>query len=181
MKARQGTARRYAKALFMITRDAGTGETAARELERFQEVIRQSPELGTVLGRPWVKPAERHAVALAVAERVGCGRTVRDLVALVASRGRMDHLREIVEAYRALVDEAAGRVRAVVRTAVPLIEDERRRLAGRLERALGKQVILEESVDASLLGGFVAQVGSLILDGSLDGQLQRMRERLARG
>ena len=48
-------------------------------------------------------------------------------------------------------------------------------------RALGKQVIVEESVDTSLLGGFVAQVGSLILDGSLDGQLARMRERLVRG
>lgn len=181
MKARQGTARRYAKALFMITRETGAAEAAADELDQFQEAVRQGPELVAVLGRPWVKPAERHAVAVAVAERVGCGKTVRDLVALVAARGRMDHLREIVEAYRALVDEAAGRVRAVVRTAIALTEDERRLLAGRIERALGKQVLLEERVDTALVGGFVAQVGSLILDGSLDGQLQRMRERLARG
>ncbi len=181
MKARQGTARRYAKALFMITREAGSAEPAVRELELFQDALRQSPELAAVLARPWVKPAERHAVALTVAERVGCGKAVRDLMALVASRGRMDHLPEMVEAYRGLVDEAAGRVRAVVRSAIALTEDERRLLAARIERALGKRVVLEETVDASLLGGFVAQVGSLILDGSLDGQLHRMRERLARG
>ena len=48
-------------------------------------------------------------------------------------------------------------------------------------RSLGKRIILEEQVDHTLLGGFVAQVGSFILDGSLDGQLGRMRERLAGG
>ena len=58
---------------------------------------------------------------------------------------------------------------------------EKQELAARLERALGKRIILEEQVDTTLLGGFVAQVGSLILDGSLDGQLARMRQRLARG
>jgi F-type H+-transporting ATPase subunit delta len=93
----------------------------------------------------------------------------------------MDHLPELVASYHALVDEQLGRVRAEVRTAVALSADEKRELAARLGRALGKQVIVEETVDTSLLGGFVAQVGSLILDGSLDGQLARMRERLARG
>ena len=68
-----------------------------------------------------------------------------------------------------------------MRTAVALTDDEKRWLAARLGQALGKQVVLEETVDPSLLGGFVAQVGSYVLDGSLDGQLARMRERLARG
>jgi F-type H+-transporting ATPase subunit delta len=74
-----------------------------------------------------------------------------------------------------------GRVRAAVRTSVALTDDEKKQLTTRLGRALGKQVIVEQTVDSSLLGGFIAQVGSLILDGSLDGQLARMRERLARG
>ena len=71
--------------------------------------------------------------------------------------------------------------RAAVRAAVAFTEEEKRQLAARLGQALGKQVIIQETVDPSLLGGFVAQVGSLILDGSLDGQLARVRERLARG
>jgi F-type H+-transporting ATPase subunit delta len=80
-----------------------------------------------------------------------------------------------------MVDETLGRVRAEVRTSVAFTADEKTQLAARLGRALDKQVLVDESVDTSLLGGFVAQVGSLILDGSLDGQLARMRERLARG
>jgi F-type H+-transporting ATPase subunit delta len=68
-----------------------------------------------------------------------------------------------------------------VRTSIPLTDGEKGQLANRLKAAVGKQVILEETTDANLLGGFVAQVGSLILDGSLDGQLARLRERLVRG
>jgi F-type H+-transporting ATPase subunit delta len=93
----------------------------------------------------------------------------------------MDHLPEIAAAYQKLVDEGLGQVRAQVRTAVALTAEERRQIAERLSRAVGKRVLIEEHVDRSLLGGFVAQIGSLILDGSLDGQLSRIRERLVTG
>ncbi len=62
-----------------------------------------------------------------------------------------------------------------------MTDDDKSRLAARLGQSLGKQVVLEETVDRSLLGGFVARVGSYVLDSSLDGQLRRMHERLARG
>jgi F-type H+-transporting ATPase subunit delta len=69
-----------------------------------------------------------------------------------------------------------------VRTAVPLTEADRTALSVRLGQALdSKQVVIEEVMDRSLLGGFVAEIGSLIVDGSLDGQLARLRQRLARG
>lgn len=181
MKSRQGTAQRYAKALFSIAREAGNVEAAGRELEQFAAQLAASPQLATMLERPWIKPADRQAVAVEVAKRAGASATVQKAVGLVAARGRMDHLPELVAAYRAMVDETLGRVRAEVRTAVAFTADEKEQLTTRLGRALGKQVLVEESVDPSLLGGFVAQVGSLILDGSLDGQLARMRERLARG
>jgi F-type H+-transporting ATPase subunit delta len=181
VKSRQGTAGRYAKAVFSLAREAGTAEAVGRELEQFAAELAASPQLAAVLQRPWIKPAERQAVATEVAKRAGCGASVQKAVGLVASRGRIDHLPELVAAYRALVDDELGRVRADVRTSVAFTADEKTQLATRLGRALGKQVLVEETVDTSLLGGFVAQVGSLILDGSLDGQLARMRERLARG
>src|SRR5438067_2043384 len=97
-----------------------------------------------------------------------------------AAQGRADHLEAIVAAFRELHDAAEGRVRARVRTAVQLNDAERSALTGRLSRALGgKHVVLEEVADRELLGGFVAEVGSLLVDGSLDGQLARMHRRLA--
>ena len=106
---------------------------------------------------------------------------MQDFLGLVADRGRADHLPEIIGAYQLLVDAELGRARAQVRTAVAFTDAEKQQLATRLERVLGKRILVEEQVDSSLLGGFIAQVGSLILDGSLDGQLARMRQRLARG
>ena len=69
-----------------------------------------------------------------------------------------------------------------MRATVVLSDAERTALAGRLGRVLGgKQIALEAVVDPALLGGFVAEIGSLLVDGSLDGQLARIRERLVKG
>ena len=181
MKSREATAKRYAKALLAVAREGGSIEAVGRDLDAFVEVVTGQRALEDMLLRPWIKPAERQAVAREVAQRAGLGKVVQDFVSLVAARGRTDHLREMAAAYHALVDEAMGRVTGEVRTAVPMTDDEKRRLADRLGQKLGKQVVLEEIVDRSLLGGFVARVGSFVLDGSLDGQLRHLHERLARG
>ncbi len=181
MRSRERTARRYAKALYDVAREAGTTEAVGQEIEQVAAVLARDAAAHDVLTRPWIKPADRRGVAMAIAQKVGTRKLVQDFVGLVAERGRADHLPEIVPAYRTLVDAELGRARAQVRTAVALTAGEKQQLSGKLERALGKRIILEEQVDATLLGGFVAQVGSLILDGSLDGQLARMRQRLARG
>lgn len=181
MRAHEGTARRYAKALFLAAREAGTTATVLDEIVTLQAVIHEYPDVRDVLARPWIKATVRRDVAAAIAEQSGASQLVRKFAGLIAERGRTDHLGEIVSAYRALVDDDLGQARAQVRAAVALTDDDKRRLAARLEHVLGKRIIVEERVDHALLGGFVAQVGGLILDGSLDGQLARMRERLARG
>lgn len=181
MRAREGTARRYAKALYDLAHGSGETEAVGGELEQVAAVAAGEPRAQDVLTRPWIKPEDRRGVAAAIAQKLGARKLVQDFAGLVAERGRADHLPEIVAAYRTLVDAEHGQARAQVRTAVAFTDGERRQLSARLERVLGKRIILEERVDATLLGGFVAQVGSLILDGSLDGQLARVRQRLARG
>jgi F-type H+-transporting ATPase subunit delta len=181
VRSRERTARRYARALYDVAREAGATEAVGQEIEQVAAVLARDAAAHDVLTRPWIKPADRRGVAMAIAQKVGTRKLVQDFVGLVAERGRADHLPEIVAAYQTLVDAELGRARAQVRTAVALTAGEKQQLSGKLERALGKRIILEEQVDATLLGGFVAQVGSLILDGSLDGQLARMRQRLARG
>lgn len=181
MRRQEATARRYAKALFQVAREARRLDAVGDELANVLEVLAADRRLEEFLSRPWIKGATKRSVAAAVAERLGCSPLVRDFVGLVAQRGRTDHLAEIARAYRSLLDAERGRVRAQVRSAVALSDAERGRLAVGLARITGNEVIVEGSVDARLLGGFVAQIGSLVLDGSLDGQLTRMRERLVRG
>ena len=181
MRAREATARRYARAVYELARDSGAADAVGRELAQVVDVLTRPTAVTDVLTRPWIKPEDRRAIAAAIAQKAGARQLVRDFVGLVAERGRADHLAEIVAAYQVLVDEEHGQARAQVRSAVALTDGEKRDLSARLERALGKRILPEERVDSTLLGGFVAQVGSLILDGSLDGQLARLRQRLARG
>jgi F0F1-type ATP synthase delta subunit len=115
-----------------------------------------------------VTAAVKHQIAKSVGERLQLSKLGQDFLMLVA---------------------AHGRVRARVRTAVPLTGADRTALGQRLGRALASNagsakaldVIIEEVPDKNLLGGFVAEIGSLVVDGSLDGQLARMRERLVKG
>ena len=182
MKASPGVARSYGKALFELARERNQVDVIARELDTVAVPFASGPELHAFFARPWVTATAKRAVAAELATRLQVSKLTRDFLALVAAQGRADHLEAIVAAYRVLHDEAEGRVRARVRTAVPLTDADRSALTGRLSRALGgKQVVLEEVADRELLGGFVAEVGSLLVDASLDGQLARMHRRLAQG
>lgn len=178
----QAAARPYARALHDLARERGQVDAVSRELDLVLETIGAAPELAEFFARPWVPSTAKRNAAVEIALKLGVSQLARDFVGLVARQGRGAELPAIVAAFRELVDESLGRVRARVRTAVRLADDERRQLAERLGRALGgKQVVIEEVVDPDLLGGFVAEAGSYIVDGSLDGQLARMREVLGRG
>jgi F-type H+-transporting ATPase subunit delta len=181
VRAREATARRYARALYDLAREGGDTDAVGRELAQVTAIVTGQTAVHDVLTRPWIKPEDRRGIAAAIAQKAGARKLVQDFLGLVAERGRADHLPEIVTAYQGLADAEHGQARAQVRSAVALTDKEKRELSARLERALGKRILLEERVDSTLLGGFVAQVGSLILDGSLDGQLARLRQRLAGG
>jgi F-type H+-transporting ATPase subunit delta len=182
VKTSPGVGRSYAKALFELARERSQVDAIARDLHAIEEQFASNAELRAFLARPWVASSAKRAAAAEVAARLGVSPLARDFLALVAAQGRVDHLQTLAAAYRELEDEAAGRVRARVRTAVRLSDAERSALSDRLGRALGgKHVLLEEVADRKLLGGFVAEVGSLLVDGSLDGQLARLRDRLVHG
>lgn len=181
MRAGAAVARRYAKALRALAGEAGRLEPTAEEIQAFERLLATEPALRRVLLRPWVTAAVKREVVQAVAERLGLAPLTRRFLALVAQRRRLDLLPEILAAYRALVDEAAGRIRARVRTAAPVSDAERAVIRERLGRRLGKLVLLETEVDPALIGGFVAEVGSRVLDASVAGQLRALRERITSG
>ena len=182
MKSQRAAARPYARALWELARERNEVEAVGRDLQAVAAALADQPDLRQLFARPWVPPAAKRAVAMEVVQRLGVSALVRDLVGIVARRGRGDHLEAIAETFRDLMDKAQGRVRARVRTAVPLTPAERQALQQQLGRRLGaKQVTLDEIVDQQLLGGFVAEVDSSMVDGSLNGQLARLKERLARG
>jgi F-type H+-transporting ATPase subunit delta len=174
-------ARSYAKALFELAKERQQTDPTGRELASVTDVVSGDPELRQFLARPGVPATAKRAVADEIAQRLGVSKLVHDFVKLVADHGRGEQLPDIADAYRDLVDADSGRVRARVRSAIALTEQERTTLASRLGAAVGKTVVVEDRVDRELLGGLVAEVGSLVADGSLDGQLARIKDRLEQG
>jgi F-type H+-transporting ATPase subunit delta len=181
VKAAAPVARRYAKALHGLAAEARRAEAVAEELARFEQLLGAEAPLREALLRPWVKAATKRSIVLEIAGRLELSTLTRNFLALVAQRRRLDLLGEILTAYRARVDEAAGRIRARVRSATPLGDAERASLREQLGRRVGKTVLLDTEVDPTLVGGFVAEVGSRVLDMSVAGQLTALRERITRG
>jgi len=178
----RGAAAPYAKALFALAKERNQAEPIDRELGDAATTFAGVAELRHFFARPWIQATARRTVAAEIAQRSGFSKLTSDFLALVAARGRADHLQATAQKYGELVDKDLGRVRARVRTAVPLTDDGRRTLSVKLAQALGdRQVVLEEVVDRAMLGGFIVESGSVVLDGSLEGQLDRMRHRLASG
>jgi len=182
VKASPAVAKSYAKAIFELAREHNEADKIQAELDRAAELVSADGEVADVLGRPWISHAKRKQLAEEIGQKLELSKLGRDFLALLAARGRAHHLVAIAAAYRDMLDAASGRVRARVRTAAPLTDLDRAALASKLQRSLGgKQIVIEEVLDKNLLGGFVAEIGSLVVDGSLDAQLARMRERLVKG
>jgi F-type H+-transporting ATPase subunit delta len=181
MKHRRAAAS-YAKALFAVAKERNQTEVVSRELDDVTATFESDPELRDFLARPWIPKTAKRAVAMQVARRSDLSTLTSDFLALLAERGRTDYLRVIDEKYEKLLDADLGRVRAHVRSAVPLTDAQRGMLSAKLTQVLGgRQAVLKEVVDRAMLGGFIVESGSVVLDGSLEGQLERMRRRLARG
>ena len=170
--------RRYARALFSIGVDRGTFEQLGKELEDVAALWTGSAELRDALANPVFKASEKRAVLQSLLPRVAPTPDVQKFVLLLLERRRLVAVPHIARAYRQMADEHTGRVRAHVTSAQPLGPAELERVRQSLARRTGKQVILEASVDAALIGGIVARVGDLVLDGSVRTQLGTLRDKL---
>jgi F-type H+-transporting ATPase subunit delta len=106
---------------------------------------------------------------------------VRNLIQLQLRRGRIDQLAQVAAEFRRLDNRRQGITTATATAAAQLTPDEVRALTTRLEQFTGGRVELDVQVDPSLLGGLVVRVGDRLIDGSVRGRLERLRNRLVSG
>jgi F-type H+-transporting ATPase subunit delta len=169
--------RMYARALFEAAQEKGRLEQVQQELSEFVQAVRDVPELRALLRDPQLDPRAKISALreiLADADEL-----VRNFVLLLTERGRAAELEEIQREFERLVADATGRLSLELATAVELSDDEAAKIIGQIERASGRTVEARRRVDPDLLGGVVLQVGSLRLDASLRGRLDRLRRELA--
>jgi F-type H+-transporting ATPase subunit delta len=171
-------ARRYARALFAIGVDHGTFEILGRQLGEVAALWKESAELRQTLVNPMFKLSQKRAVLQGLMPRLAPARPVQSLALLLLERGRIALLPAVARAYEEMSDEKLGRVRALVKSAQPLDIASETEVRKALERRTGKKVLMTTVVDPALIGGVVAEVAGLELDGSVLSRLRTLGQRL---
>jgi F-type H+-transporting ATPase subunit delta len=168
--------RMYARALFAAARDAGRVDVVRGELRQLADALEASPELEGFLANPQLDPAAKADVLAELSE--GADDLTRNFLRLVASKGRAGELRAIADELDAIVDREQGRLQVELTTAHELTDAEADAIVRRIEQASGSRVEAARSVDPSLVGGMILQAGSLRVDASVRGRLERLRRDL---
>jgi F-type H+-transporting ATPase subunit delta len=175
-------ATRYARALADVVLAPGSPVNATAALEQlksFDGLLAESADFRNVLLSPAVQPARKRAVVAQLGGTLAFSKTILNFLYVVIDHRRVDLLGTISKAFEDVVDERLGRVRADVRSALPLTEEQRAAVNAQLRQLSGKEVRCEFEVDDSLLGGLTARIGSKIYDGSVRGRLDVLRQRLS--
>ena len=168
----------YANAIFEVAKAEGVLERVGDELFSVSHVLESSDELRKTLTDAAIPPERRQAI---VEDLLGSRRAhplTTALVAFVVAAGRGRDLSEMID--RMVERSAAERAHVVaeVRSAVPLDDDQRRRLESALSSNLKKQVEVKVVVDPSVLGGLSARVGDVVIDGTIRHRLDQMKESI---
>jgi F-type H+-transporting ATPase subunit delta len=172
--------RRYASALLALASEAGSVDKVSRDLHDFAISWQESRELRALFENPSVSVAARRQVLREIAQASNMDALVRDTMLLIADRGRMAYLVDVIEAFDALAEARSGRLHAEVITAGELPEAYFTELRKILEQVTGKQVVVATRVDPSLLGGVVTRIGDQVFDGSLSHRLNELKQELSR-
>ena len=168
--------RLYARALFQAAQEQGHLEAVHRDLGEFADAVGASSELEAFLSNPQVEPAAKIGVLGELSE--GADVLVHNFLRLIAAKGRAGQLPGIRDEFQALVDRAQGRVAVELTTAFELSDDEAASIVAQIEQASGRTVEASRKVDPELVGGMILQAGSLRVDASVRGRLERLRHQL---
>jgi F-type H+-transporting ATPase subunit delta len=168
--------RTYARALYEAAKEKNRVEPVREELGDFVEIQNQVPELRELLRNPQLD----HRVKASALEELlgGEEELVRNFLLLLAEKNRAGQIDEIAREFDRLAAEAEGILDVELTTAVELSDEEARQVIQQIEKASGRKVEATRRVDPDLIGGIVLQAGSLRLDASVRGRLNRLRQEL---
>ena len=167
----------YVEALLAVTRAEGNTEAVQRELVSFSDAVRSNDQLRQTLSDPLLPGSVKDQIVTDLL--AGRARhTTRAVISLIVTAGRGGDLTDIADRFAATAAADRGRRIAMVRTAVPLSDDQRARLAEAVGQAVGAPVELQVTVDPTVVGGAVTTIGDTVIDGSVRSRLNKMRELL---
>ena len=169
-------ARAFADAVFNLKMDA---VQAQNDVSQFASMVSTSPELRSLMDNPAVPLAQKLNLIDALVATTGASKQVRNFIAILVEKRRLRLLTEIAAQLKAEINDRLGVAEAEVASARELSAEERSLLEERLKKVTGKMIRAAYERDPGVIGGAKVRVGSTIYDGSVRGQLRKLRETLA--
>ena len=172
---------RYAKALLEIILEMGgekIAQTVEHQLDHLSKVL-VNEEIATFFKNPTFDQEEKKEILAAIFRKISIDPALERFLEILISLGHMNFLPEISKRYAEAAREKRNEVQAHIKSAFPLNETQRNRLAKALSSAVGKKVLMNIDVTPELLGGVVAEVGGVIYDASIQGYLSRLQEEFS--
>lgn len=173
-----GASGRYAEALFDLAKEANAVDSVERDTKILSQAIAGSDDFRSFLRSPVYGHEEMRLAAAALVEKAGVSELTKNFIGLVAQKGRLFSLEDMIDDFTKLAAYHRGEVRAEAVSASALNEDQLRRLRGEIERLVGKAVNLDTQVDPDLLGGLIVKVGSTMIDSSLRTKLNKLKSAM---
>lgn len=171
-------AERYVSALFDVAVDAGVLEAVEKDLQAIASILENNADFRAFIINPLLTRNAQEQVAAAVLSRLNVNKITAQFIALLARAKRLDILGEMIALFLEAVASARGEMAAELVSAKPVSGAESKKIAEKLGAAYNKKITLTTRADASLLGGVIINVGSVQLDGSLAGKLNRLKTAL---
>jgi F-type H+-transporting ATPase subunit delta len=173
-------AKRYARALYDLASETKKIEAIGAELNSLVSAISMNLDLVRFTESPLVRGKDKELTLKNLFAEIKMSEETSTFVMLLAQKGRLELLGQVAAGFQQIQDKQNGISRGFVRTARKLSDSDRAELQKLLSQVTGKQVEAEFAVDPAVVAGIQAQVGSLSIDDSVTGHLNRMREELNR-
>ncbi|MDR3578903.1 MAG: ATP synthase F1 subunit delta [Oryzomonas sp.] len=174
-------ARRYAKALVQLGSEAGLIDRFSDELAVVDRLFSGNGELRAAFGNPAFTAEQKKGIMKDLVAKTNCSELVGNFLLLLVDKNRVAFLDQIVHTYKKLADEQSGVIRPFIRTAFTLDDAQVAAVQNALEKKTGKKVVPQVTVDQTLLGGVVIQIGDTAFDSSVKTQLKRIQDILQKG
>jgi F-type H+-transporting ATPase subunit delta len=173
-----GMAQRYATALFELALEANAAASVEADLDRFDTLLTESPDLLRLVRSPVFSAEEQSLAIAAVLNQVGIGGLAAQFIMAVTGNRRLFAVREMIAGFRALSARHRGEERAEVTVAEPLSDAHLEDVRGTLSEVTGKDVKVDVKVDPAIIGGLVVKLGSRMVDTSLRTKLNALRQAM---
>jgi F-type H+-transporting ATPase subunit delta len=172
-------ARPYARAIMDVAQSPEKAAALRDEMAQFEQIRKSSNELQLMYANPGIDFEAKSQITATLAKRLGLSDLAVRLLNVLIQNRRINDLNEIVAGLSTMIREATGTVAAEVRSASALSPKEEEELRAMLAKKVGAKVEVDVRVDPSLIGGFVAKIGSEVYDASVAGKIEKFRESLA--